>query len=65
MPAGSRPRIMFVTDEEVKEALEHWAEDERRSVSSLIDTILRELLVEKGYLEPPKKLLSQLRDRKT
>ena len=60
-----KPRIMFQSDEATKEALERWASDENRTVSSLIDTVLKELLIEKGYLEPPKKLLSRTSDRKT
>ena len=56
---------MFQSDEATKEALERWASDENRTMSSLIDTVLKELLIEKGYLEPPKKLLSKTSDRKT
>jgi hypothetical protein len=57
---------MFVTDEPVKEALEKWAEDESKTVSGLLDELIKEILIQKGYIEPPKKLLGQLiRDRKT
>jgi hypothetical protein len=59
MPAGKRPRVMFVTDELTKEALERWAEEEGRTVSNLLDELVKEVLVQKGYIEPPKKLLSQ------
>jgi len=58
MPAGKRPRVMFVTSDHVKQALERWAEDEDKTVSSLLDELIKEVLVQKGYLEPPKKLLS-------
>lgn len=60
-----KPRIMFQTDEPTKEALERWAEDEGKTVSNLIDTALKELLLEIGYLEPPKKLLKIKSDRQT
>lgn len=63
--ATRKPRIMFQTDEAAKDALERWASDENRTLSSLIDTVLKELLIEKGYLEPPKKLLNRTSDRKT
>jgi hypothetical protein len=66
MPAGRRPRIMFVTDEPVKDALEKWADDESKTVSGLLDELIKEILIQKGYIEPPKKLLGQLiRDHKT
>lgn len=55
--SGRRPRIMFVTDEKVKKALEDWAESESRTVSSLLDELVKEVLVQKGYIEAPKKLL--------
>lgn len=56
---------MFQTDEATKDALERWASDENRTLSSLVDTVLKELLIEKGYLDPPKKLLNRTSDRKT
>jgi hypothetical protein len=57
---------MFVTDEPVKDALEKWADDESKTVSGLLDELIKEILIQKGYIEPPKKLLGQLiRDRKT
>jgi CopG-like RHH_1 or ribbon-helix-helix domain, RHH_5 len=60
MPAGRRPRVMFVTDDRTKEALEKWADVEGRTVSNLLDELVKEVLVQKGFIEPPKKLLSQL-----
>ncbi|BAZ12302.1 hypothetical protein NIES4071_41320 [Calothrix sp. NIES-4071] len=59
MPAGKRPRVMFVTDDQTKEALEKWADAEGRTVSNLLSELVKEVLVQKGYIEPPKKLLSQ------
>ena len=57
---------MFVSDEPTKDALEKWAEDEGKTVSALLDQLVKEVLIQKGYIEPPKKLLSQLTsDRKT
>lgn len=35
-----RPRIMFICDDEVKEELEKRAENERRSVSSLVENLV-------------------------
>lgn len=60
-----KPRIMFQTDEPTKEALERWASDEGKTLSNLIDTALKELLIEMGYSEPPKKLLRGVSDRET
>ena len=57
MSLGRRPRIMFVTDEKTKKALEDWAEAESRTVSNLLDELVKEVLVQKGYIEAPKKLL--------
>jgi hypothetical protein len=59
MPAGRRPRVMFVTDDPIKLALEKWASDEGKTVSSLLDELVKEVLAQKGYVDPPKKLLSQ------
>jgi hypothetical protein len=65
MPTGKSPRIMFVTDDKTKEAIDKWASDEHRAVSGLLNDLVKEFLVQKGYLEPPKKFLSQRSDRKT
>ena len=56
---------MFQTDEPTKQALERWAEEEGKTVSNLIDTALKELLLEIGYLEPPKKLLKRASNHQT
>jgi hypothetical protein len=64
MAISRRPRIMFVTSEENKKALEVWASDTSRTVSSLLDELISEVLIQKGLIEPPKKLLNWS-DRKT
>ena len=56
---------MFVSDEETRAALERWAADEKKTLSNLINTVLKELLLDLGYLEPPKKLLKLEGDRQT
>lgn len=57
-----RPRIMFVTDEWAKQALDDWAESENLTTSSLLDKLVQEVLVAKGYSpEAPKKLLTVVR----
>ncbi len=38
---------------EIKEALERAAKDDDRSVSSLVERVLKSWLTEKGYLPPP------------
>ncbi len=43
--------LSFRIGEEVKAALEKAAADDDRSVSSLVERILKEWLREKGYLE--------------
>lgn len=64
MAISRRPRIMFVTSEENKKALEVWASDTSRTVSSLLDELISEILIQKGLIEAPKKLLNWS-DRKT
>ena len=58
MTTGKRPSIMFVTSEENKQALEAWAKDTSKTVSSLLDELITEVLAQKGLIEPPKKLLN-------
>jgi hypothetical protein len=40
---------------DTQEALKRAAADDERSVSSMVERVLRDLLVEKGYLEGKKK----------
>jgi hypothetical protein len=37
----NKPKVMFVTDEETREYLEAWAGDEGRSLSNLVDRIVK------------------------
>ncbi|WP_448603824.1 ribbon-helix-helix domain-containing protein [Thermoleptolyngbya sp.] len=37
----NKPKVMFVTDEETREYLETWAEEEGRSISNLVDRIVK------------------------
>jgi hypothetical protein len=41
MAVFRRPRIGFVCDQALKEALEQWAEEESRTVSNLIELICK------------------------
>lgn len=43
----------FRVEQDLKEALERAAKDDDRSVSSLVERILKSWLTEKGYLSPP------------
>lgn len=39
-----RPRIMFTCDDETKIYLEEWAETENRTLSNLMETLVREAI---------------------
>ena len=41
-------------DPKIKEAAERAAEDDHRSVASLLEKLLTEYLTEKGYLDQPR-----------
>jgi hypothetical protein len=43
----------FRVEQELKEALERAAKDDDRSVSSLVERILKQWLTDKGYLPLP------------
>ncbi|MBP7339090.1 ribbon-helix-helix protein, CopG family [Niveispirillum sp.] len=45
--------LSFRVSADLKEALERAAKDDDRSVSSLVERILKSWLTEKGYLPPP------------
>ncbi|NJL62275.1 MAG: hypothetical protein HC903_11105 [Methylacidiphilales bacterium] len=62
--ATTKKRILIQVDDDLDEALKACAEAEDRSVSSLVVSTMRELLVQKGYLQP-KKLAKTTSDRKT
>ena len=55
----TKKRILIQVDDDLDEALKSCAEDEDRSVSSLVVSVMREVLVQKGYLEPKKPLRLQ------
>jgi hypothetical protein len=59
-----KKRIMFQSDDDLDEALKACAEAEDRSVSSLIVSVMREHLIQKGFLEAKKPMKTKT-DRKT
>ena len=46
----SKPKVSVIMDEELKKALEAWAEDEERTVSKLCEMQLRKAATKAGYL---------------
>lgn len=48
-----RPRIMFTCDDETKSYLEEWAETENRTLSNLMETLVREAIAARQAHEPP------------
>jgi hypothetical protein len=49
-----RPRIAFICNQDTKEFLEDWANDENRTLSNLIETIVEEAVAaKKQQNEPP------------
>jgi hypothetical protein len=48
--------ISIRTDEQLKKALEDAAEWDSRSLAGLVEKILKEWCVEKGYIRPPRTL---------
>lgn len=53
MTTGRRPRIGFVCDQEIKEFLEEWADEEGRTVSNLIERIVEAAVAAKKETEDP------------
>jgi hypothetical protein len=46
-----KPRVMFTCDEPLKESLEAWAEHESRTVSNLVELIVRQAAKDAGHLQ--------------
>ena len=47
----NKPKVSVIMDEELKKALETWAEDEERTVSKLCEMQLRKSAKDAGYLK--------------
>lgn len=47
----SKPKVSVIMDEELKRALEAWAEAEERTVSKLCEIQLRKAAKDAGYLK--------------
>jgi len=47
---SKKPRVMFLCDESLKEALEAWAEKESRTVSNLCELIVKKAAQDAGFL---------------
>jgi hypothetical protein len=46
-----KPKVSVVMDEELKAALESWADKESRTVSNLCEIVLRKAATEAGHLQ--------------
>lgn len=46
-----KPRIMFTTDDDLKQALKEWADNESRTVGNLCEVIVRKAAKDAGYLQ--------------
>jgi hypothetical protein len=57
-------RITFQASDELKEALEAYAQYKEQTVSAVIVGCLREMLQSEGFINPPKKPVLPTRDRK-
>jgi CopG-like RHH_1 or ribbon-helix-helix domain, RHH_5 len=55
-----RPRVAFICDEEVKQILEEWADEEGRTVSNLVERIVLEVIASKGKMSTH----TQVKERK-
>lgn len=64
MPTNKN-RITFQASDELKEALEAYAEYEQMSVSAVIVSCLKDFLRDKGVMKPKKPMVMGRRDRKT
>lgn len=53
-----RPRLAFICNESSKEFLEEWAQNETRSVSNLIETIVEEAIATKKSINSDKEALA-------
>lgn len=47
----NKPKVSVIMDEELKKALEVWAENEERTVSKLCEMQLRKAAKDAGYLK--------------
>ena len=47
----NKPKVSVIMDEELKKALENWAEAEERTVSKLCEMQLRKSAKDAGYLK--------------
>lgn len=52
------PRIAFISNQESKDFLEGWAEEENRTVSNLVTTIVEEAIAEKKTGKSSKEALA-------
>ncbi len=48
---SKKPRVMFLCDESLKDALEAWAEKESRTVSNLCELIVKKAAQDAGFLK--------------
>lgn len=48
---SEKPRVMFLCDESLKDALKAWADEESRTVSNLCELIVRQAAKDAGYLK--------------
>lgn len=61
----TKKRVMFQADYDLDEALKACADDENRSISSLIASVMREYLIQKGYLQEKKSMPTTIVSYKT
>ncbi len=56
---SKKPRVMFLCDESLKDALEAWADKESRTVSNLCELIVKKAAQDAGFLRDDQSPVSE------
>ena len=57
-----KPRVTFTCNEDLKAALDEWAEKESRTVSNLCELVMRQAAKEAGFLKEDNELKGDSND---